>query len=80
MGTYKLVPQISRSGKLRGTETFVSVEFQTLSLPSNSDGLENLIQSTETDSGTIAVSESTLIKDNLPPLDINLLNYCMNFV
>ena len=39
----------------------------------------DLIQSTRTDFDIIAVSESRLIKDELPPYDICLTNYSYEF-
>ena len=51
----------------------------TCSLSRNIDDLEHLIQSTKTDFDIIAVSESRIIKNKLPPIDISIPNYSYEF-
>ena len=41
--------------------------------------LEHLIQSTKTDLDIIAVCESRITKNKLPPIDISIPNYSYNF-
>ena len=51
----------------------------TSSLSKNIDDFEHLIQSTKTDFDIIAVSESRITKNKLPPIDINIPNYSYEF-
>ena len=51
----------------------------TCSLLKNIDDSEHLIQSTKTDFDIIAVSESRIIKNNPPPIDVNIPNYSYEF-
>ena len=51
----------------------------TCSLSKNIDDLEHLIQSTKTDFDVIAVSESRITKNKLPPVDISIPNYSYEF-
>ena len=55
------------------------VHLKICSLLKNIDDLEHPIQSTKTDFEIIAISESRLIKDNLPPTDISLTNYSYEY-
>ena len=51
----------------------------TYSLSKNIDNFEHLIQSTKTDFDIIAVFESKVNKNKLPPIDINIPNYSYEF-
>ena len=51
----------------------------TSSLSKNIDNFEHLIQSTKTDFDIIAVSESRITKNKLPPIDISIPNYSYEF-
>ena len=51
----------------------------TCSLSKNIDDFEHLIQSTKTDFDIIAVSESRIAKNKLPPTDISIPNYSYEF-
>ena len=51
----------------------------TCSLSKSKDDLEHLIQSTKTDFDIIAVSESRIIKNKFPPIDISTPNYSYEF-
>ena len=52
---------------------------KTNSLSKNIDDFERLIQSTKTGFNVIAVFESRITKNKLPPIDINIPNYCYEF-
>ena len=54
-------------------------DWNTCSLLKNMDDLEHLIQSTKTDIDIIAVSESRIVKNKLPLIDISILNYNYEF-
>ena len=51
----------------------------TCSLSKNINDFEHLIQSTKTDFDIIAVSESRITKNKLPPVDISIPNYSYEF-
>ena len=51
----------------------------TCSLSKNTDDCEHLIQSTSTDFDIIAVPESRITKNKLPPTDISIPNYSYEF-
>ena len=51
----------------------------TCSLLKNIDGFEHLIQSTKTDFDIIAVFESRITENKLPPIDISIPNYSYEF-
>ena len=51
----------------------------TCSLSKNIDDFECLIQSTKTDFDIIAVSESRITKNKLPPIDVSIPNYSYEF-
>ena len=51
----------------------------TCSLSKNIDDFEYLIQSTKTNFDIIAVSESRITKNKLPPIDISIPNYSYEF-
>ena len=51
----------------------------TCSLSKNIDDLEHLVQSTKTDFDTIAVSESRITRNKLPPIDTSIPNYSCKF-
>ena len=51
----------------------------TCSLSKVIDDFEHLIQSTKTDFDIIAVSESRITKNKLPPIDVSIPNYSYKF-
>ena len=51
----------------------------TSSLSKNIDDFEYLIQSTKTGFDIIAVSESKITKNKLPPIDVSIPNYSYEF-
>ena len=59
--------------------SLVHVNIYSLSLSKNTDDLEHLIQSAKTDFHIIAILQSILIKDKLPPTDISLTNYSCEY-
>ena len=52
---------------------------KTCSLSKNIDDFEHLIQSAKSDFDIIAVSESRITKNKLPPIDISIPNYSYKF-
>ena len=61
-------------------KSFLSLfHLNTCSLSKNIDDFEHLIQSRKTDFDIIAVSESRITKNKLPPIDISIPNYSYEF-
>ena len=76
---YYDIDQLQTLKEFTDKSSFSLFHLNTSSLSKNIDEFEHLIQSTKTDFDIIAVSESRMTKNKLPPIDTSIPNYCYEF-
>ena len=76
---YFHIDQLKTFKKFTDKSSLSLFHLNTCSLSKNIDDFEHLIQSTKTDFDIIALSESRITKNKLPPINISIPNYSYQF-